>query len=76
VRVWIDQDLCVGNGVCEELCPELFHLPDGGVAFVRQGNQLLPRGRAGATTVPWELEDSVLSAAEECPAECIFVEED
>ena len=22
MKVWIDQDLCTGDGLCEEICPE------------------------------------------------------
>ncbi len=73
MRVWIDQDLCVGNGICEELSPDVFYF-DGNLAFVRNGEQVLPRGEDGILTVRAGLEESVLDAAEECPAECIYVE--
>lgn len=73
MRVWIDQDLCVGNGICEELAPEIFYF-DGNLAFVRDGEQLLGRGEAGMLTVPSTSEESVVDAAEECPAACIYVE--
>jgi ferredoxin len=75
MRVWVDQDLCVGNGICEELCPDVFRLVDGGVAYVRDGDRLLAAGRDGVREVPAEFEALVVEAAEECPAECIFVEE-
>jgi ferredoxin len=76
VRVWIDQDQCVGNGVCEELCPEVFYLADGDLAYVREGDHLLPKGREGMGVVPPGLEDAVLDAVDQCPTECIFVEAD
>ena len=47
MRVWIDQDLCVGNGICEELCPDVFQLTDGDIAYVRDGESLLPKGQDG-----------------------------
>jgi ferredoxin len=75
MRVWIDQSLCVGNGICEELCPDVFRLVDGGIAYVRDGDQLLPAGRDGVLDVPAGYEASAIEAAEECPAECIFIEE-
>ncbi|NCX05803.1 MAG: ferredoxin, partial [Actinobacteria bacterium] len=24
MRVWIDQDLCTGDGLCVDLCPDVF----------------------------------------------------
>ena len=73
MRVWIDQDLCVGNGICEELCPDVFYL-DGGIAYIRDGERLLPKGQDGILNVPVGLGESVIDAAEECPAECIYIE--
>jgi ferredoxin len=75
MRVWVDQDACVGNGICEEICPEVFVLVDGGIAYVRDGGRALPGGPDGARSVPPSLEASVLEAAEECPAACIYVED-
>ena len=76
MRVWIDQKACVGNGVCVELCPEVFVLADDDLAYVLDGDRMLPKGEAGTLTVPAELTASVLDAAEECPAACIYVEAD
>jgi Ferredoxin len=76
MRVWIDQKACVGNGICEELSPEVFALVDGGIAYVRDGDRLLPEGPDGALAVPQSLEESVVEAAEECPAACIYLEAD
>ncbi|HTL87661.1 MAG TPA: ferredoxin [Acidimicrobiia bacterium] len=73
MRVWIDQDLCVGNGICEELCPEVFQL-NGAIAYVRDGERLLPKGQDGIANVPAGHEESVIDAAEECPVECIYLE--
>ena len=28
MKVWIDQDLCTGDGLCEEICPDVFTLLD------------------------------------------------
>ena len=74
MRVWIDQDLCVGNGICEELAPDVFQLVDGAIAYVRDGDRLLPAGQDGILQVTNGLEESVIDAAEECPAECIYIE--
>jgi len=77
VKVWIDQDLCTGDGLCEEICPQVFTLLDDGLAYVKEGDRVLsdPGGAAGVAAVPEELEDAVREAAEECPGECIFISE-
>ena len=33
MRVWIDQDLCTGDGLCEDHCPEVFTLLEDGIAW-------------------------------------------
>ena len=32
--VWIDQDLCTGDGLCTDHCPEVFRLLDDGISYV------------------------------------------
>lgn len=46
MKVWIDQDLCTGDGLCEEIAPEVFALLDDGLAYVKEGDKILPRPRA------------------------------
>jgi len=36
MKVWIDQDLCTGDGLCEEIAPAVFTLLDDGLAYVKQ----------------------------------------
>jgi len=75
MKVWIDQDLCTGDGLCEEQCPSMFHLEDG-LSFVHAPG-LQPTYRGGASDlaeIPDHLFDAVLEAAEDCPGECIFIE--
>jgi ferredoxin len=76
MQVWIDQDLCTGDGLCEELAPPVFTLLDDGLAYVRQNGETLsdPGGAGSVAAVPADLDDAVIEAAEECPGECIFVE--
>jgi len=31
MKVWIDQDLCTGDGLCEEIAPDVFIMLDDGV---------------------------------------------
>jgi ferredoxin len=78
MKVWIDQDLCTGDGLCEEICPDVFTLLDDGLAYVKDSGNVLnnPGGSAGIAVVPADLEDAVVEASEECPGECIFVERD
>ena len=78
MKVWIDQDLCTGDGLCEEICPSMFTLLDDGLAYVKKGGvaQNNPGGADGVVDVPAELEDAVVEASEECPGECIFVVRD
>jgi ferredoxin len=82
MRVWIDQDLCTGDGLCEELAPSVFVLLDDGLAYVREGNRIFdgagpdrPAGAEGLAPVPDALLVAVIDAAEGCPGECIFLEE-
>jgi len=76
MKVWIDQDLCTGDGLCEEIAPSVFTLLDDGLAYVKEGDKVFddPAGSAGLANVPADQEDSTVEAAEECPGECIFIE--
>ena len=75
MQVWVDQDLCTGDGLCEEIAPAVFQLLDDGLCYVRQDGQVLSGGgRAALAGVAPVGEDAVHEAAEECPGECIFVE--
>jgi ferredoxin len=78
MKVWIDQDLCTGDGLCEEIAPAVFTLLDDGLAYVKEGDEIKndPGGSAGMALVPDDLEESVVEASEECPGECIFIERD
>jgi ferredoxin len=80
VRVWIDQDLCTGDGLCTDHCPDLFVLLDDGISYVRNAVTGVinsdPGGRACQVSVPSRFEASAIDAALACPGECIFLEED
>jgi ferredoxin len=69
MKVWVDHDLCTGDGLCEEICPSMFAMVDG-VSHVLVGGQ----PSDGMADVPDHSLDHVLDAAEECPGECIFIE--
>ena len=80
MKVWIDQDLCTGDGLCEEIAPDVFVLLDDGLAYVREGETIYaaakgnPDGAAGVAKVPEGQEADTIESAEECPGECIFIE--
>lgn len=86
MKVWIDQDLCTGDGLCAEIAPDVFVMQNDGLAYVQEvvgnfgelkifsasmGND---QGAEGLARVPEGQEEIVLEAAEECPGECIFIE--
>ena len=80
MKVWIDQDLCTGDGLCEEIAPAVFTLLDDGLAYVRDSDKIFAaaegnaEGAAGMAVIPDGLLDATIESAEECPGECIFIE--
>ena len=83
IKVWIDQDLCTGDGLCAEIEPTIFEMHDDGLAYVKEaswsnilngGSEPVLQMADGTATVPENLLANVIDAAEECPGECIFVE--
>ena len=51
MKVWIDQDLCTGDGLCEEIAPDVFTLLDDGLAYVKEGSKVF-NGPVGPTAWP------------------------
>ena len=78
MRAWIDQDLCTGDGLCTDHCPEVFVLLDDGISYVRENGIVNnePGGAASTVRVPVRLESAAIAAALDCPGECIFLEPD
>jgi ferredoxin len=89
LMVWIDQDLCTGDGICEEITPDVFTARDDGLWVVKEeekhfgrsvvfdgedGDGHGPDGAQGMARVPDELVEDAIESAEECPGECIFLE--
>jgi ferredoxin len=76
MEVWIDQDLCTGDGLCTDHCPDVFVLLEDGISYVRDRTTVFhdPGGSDCTAEVPPRLERFVLDAALACPGECIFVE--
>ena len=58
MKVWIDQDLCTGDGLCEEIAPDVFTLLDDGLAYVKEGPTVYatakgnPQGAEGLANIP------------------------
>ncbi len=78
MRVWIDQDLCTGDGICTDHCPDVFVVLEDGIAYVREHGMALndPGGAVSRAEVPAHHERVVVECSEQCPGECIFVEYD
>ena len=76
VRVWIDQDLCTGDGLCVDHCHDVFTLLEDGIAYVVEAGSVMndPGGSGSVARVDPRLEQSVIDAALACPGECIFIE--
>jgi ferredoxin len=77
MKVWIDQELCTGAAMCEDEVPDVFHMADDGLAYVKEDGSVLdePGGEGSKATVPAEHEEAVREMVGDCPGECIFVEE-
>jgi ferredoxin len=78
MRVWIDQDLCTGDGLCIDHCPDVFVQLEDGIAYVAQDGAPLndPGGSGSLAVVAARHYGDVIHAAEACPGECIFIEVD
>ena len=58
MRAFVDQDMCIGCGLCEGTCPEIFQMNDAGKA------------EAYADTTD-ENRDAVMEAIDGCPVGAI-----
>ena len=82
-KVWIDQDLCTGDGLCAEIEPAIFEMHDDGLAYVKEvgwpnilngGTEPALQMAEGMAAIPEDLLSNVIDAAEECPGECIYID--
>ncbi|EPD61428.1 hypothetical protein HMPREF1211_04458 [Streptomyces sp. HGB0020] len=73
LEVWIDQDLCTGDGICAQYAPAVFELDIDGLAYVKSSDDVMLQDRGATTPVPLPLLTDVVDSARECPGECIHV---
>lgn len=77
--VSIEQDDCTACGLCSEIQPKHFYSGVWELAYVKDADGPVPDvppyvGLSGKVAVGAGLEATVIEAAEECPAECIYVD--
>jgi len=73
LRVWVDQDLCTGDGLCVQYAPEVFEFDVDGLAYVKNATGDLLANPGARTDVPAHLRLDVIDAAKDCPGDCIHV---
>ncbi|MGB2768096.1 MAG: ferredoxin [Candidatus Zixiibacteriota bacterium] len=62
MKVKIDPDLCTGDEICVQMCPEVFEMEGDKAIVIKE-------------EVPEDLQDSVREATDSCPSEAIIIEE-
>jgi len=66
-RVWIE-DGCISCNLCEDIVPEVFHVPAGETCRPRKGHE---RHLGGDQ----DMDEKIQEAADSCPVEVIQLEE-
>jgi ferredoxin len=61
MKIRVDEDLCVGCGLCVNTCPDIFVMKDD-------------KAIAKVSAVPSASEDSAKQAKDECPVEAIIID--
>lgn len=73
LKVWIDQELCTGDGLCVQYAPEVFEFDVDGLAYVKDDDGELKAAPGAHAGVPESLRLDVIASAKECPGDCIHV---
>ena len=71
--VWIDQDLCTGDGLCVQYAPDVFEFDVDGLAYVKDDSGQLLLAAGASVQVSAALAAVVIDSAVECPGDCIHV---
>ena len=62
MKAIVDADECTGCELCTQTCPEVFEMEDDIAVVI-------------VNPVPGDAEETCRQAAEECPVECITIED-
>ena len=62
MRVTVNEEECIGCGLCAETCPEVFEMADD-------------KARTKADEISEEFTETCREAAEDCPVEAIQIED-
>jgi ferredoxin len=73
--VWIDQDLCTGDGLCVQYARDVFEMDLDGLAYVKGDDDELRTTPGQTVPVPSGSTAEVLASARECPGRCIHVDD-
>jgi ferredoxin len=73
LEVWIDQELCTGDGICAQYAEDVFQLDVDGLAYVKDADGQLRHSAGTAVPVPAAAVIDVIDSAKECPGDCIHV---
>jgi ferredoxin len=68
LNVQIDREGCIGCGVCEALCSEVFHLAEDGKSSITEKYR---RRNPGQGEVKKDMASCVENARDSCPVEAI-----
>lgn len=63
MKAQVNDEACIGCGLCVETCPAVYEMNDDDIAVVK-GN-----------SVPGDAEDDCREAAESCPVDAITIQE-
>lgn len=63
MKAYVDDGLCIGCGTCPEVCPEVFHMTDEGIAHAIDSD------------IPADLEGKAKQACDSCPVDAIDIDD-